>query len=106
MIRRGPLLFIVFLTFGFLTGICQSNAMCFADVDGNTIKYRDLFINLYDCEFVDHQNGWLCGKGGKIYRTKDGGNTWNGQNSGTDESLFDISVSAAPLKAEWVSADS
>jgi photosystem II stability/assembly factor-like uncharacterized protein len=32
---------------------------------------------LYDIFFLDANNGWICGASNVIYKTSDGGNTWN-----------------------------
>ena len=39
---------------------------------------------------MDAQRGWVCGWGGTILRTVDGGQTWEAQASGTDVVLEDI----------------
>ncbi len=43
--------------------------------------------DLWDVHFADAVNGWVVGKFGTIYRTTDGGTTWEAQDSGTDEIL-------------------
>ena len=34
---------------------------------------------LYDVQFIDPKTGWIVGEFGKIYHTKDGGETWTEQ---------------------------
>ncbi len=46
--------------------------------------------NLYGASFVSAEVGWVCGAFGTIARTRDGGNTWQAQSSGTLEQLFSI----------------
>jgi len=45
---------------------------------------------LTDIHFVDKNNGWAVGAAGVIMHTKNGGDTWNVQDSGTDYELEGI----------------
>ncbi|HEY5624202.1 MAG TPA: YCF48-related protein [Gammaproteobacteria bacterium] len=46
---------------------------------------------LYDVEFIDQQRGYIVGEFGKIYHTKDGGESWEQQQeSMMDETVFDV----------------
>ena len=38
--------------------------------------------------FVDSNTGWTVGTGGTILKTTNGGDSWETQNSGTEEYLF------------------
>jgi photosystem II stability/assembly factor-like uncharacterized protein len=40
--------------------------------------------------FVDNRSGWAVGSGGTIYRTTNGGRTWQEQTSGVDSDFFDV----------------
>jgi len=59
---------------------------------------RELFIvedspflaALFGICFVDDKTGWIAGDYGTILHTKDGGETWEKQNSGTADLLMDI----------------
>lgn len=47
-------------------------------------------MELYHVDFVNDDLGWVVGDKGLILATKDGGQTWAKQNSGTDVGLFNI----------------
>ncbi|MBW2539775.1 MAG: hypothetical protein JRE27_09240, partial [Deltaproteobacteria bacterium] len=64
---------------------------CFAGESGQALKYTELFASIYDSDFIDRSTGWICGKGGIMYRTNDGGITWQEQQTHTYESLYGIS---------------
>ncbi len=66
-------------------------------IPGNTgyaadknIPYHEVSYNFYDIFFLDDQNGWICGKSGYLFRTKDGGKTWDLQKTGTYNSIFGV----------------
>jgi len=40
--------------------------------------------------FVDARTGWVVGNGGAILATRNGGDHWELQNSGTDKDLFGV----------------
>src|SRR4030095_9115247 len=40
--------------------------------------------------FVDNRLGWAVGSGGAVYRTINGGRTWQQQRSGVDVDLYDV----------------
>src|SRR4029079_16384620 len=40
--------------------------------------------------FVDKRHGWAVGSGGAIYRTSNGGRSWQLQNSGVTADLLDV----------------
>jgi photosystem II stability/assembly factor-like uncharacterized protein len=48
-------------------------------------------ILLYDVSFVDPDHAWIAGEFGVILASTDGGQTWHGQTSGVEETLFGIS---------------
>lgn len=47
-------------------------------------------VPIKDGIFIDKQFGWLCGAEGTILKTKDGGTTWERQQSSTDVALKEI----------------
>lgn len=63
--------------------------------DGGTTWKPSIFTNksldkLHSVFFINNQNGWSVGVGGKIYITLNGGKLWREQNSTITEDLFDI----------------
>jgi hypothetical protein len=46
---------------------------------------------LLDVEFIDILNGWAVGLNGSIWKTENGGDSWDNDPSGTEENLIDIS---------------
>ena len=55
--------------------------------------------HLYGTRFVTADDGWAVGAFGTIYRTHDGGRSWDAQSSGTLEQLF--SVDFADIQTGW-----
>ena len=47
-------------------------------------------ITYYSIFFADKRNGWICGYNGTIKNSKDGGMTWQSQQSGVSGNLWDI----------------
>jgi photosystem II stability/assembly factor-like uncharacterized protein len=47
-------------------------------------------VDLSETWFVDASKGWVVGDAGTLLRTTDGGRTWLGQKSGTNQSLYSI----------------
>ncbi len=74
---------------------CQEHA--FEDVYGP----RDIIIrdDLYAVTAVGDTHMWTAGYFGTIYRTQDGGNSWERLDSGTGKSIYDISF--ADEKNGW-----
>jgi photosystem II stability/assembly factor-like uncharacterized protein len=62
------------------------------DFSGKWIRLASLpDINTYRSMFFINQNiGWIAGQSGKIMCTRNGGMSWEYQNSDTREDLFDI----------------
>ncbi len=55
--------------------------------------YQDPYptsVNLFDVKFVAPTKGWIVGKYGSIFFTEDGGDTWEAQESGTEEGLMRV----------------
>ncbi|MBI2876932.1 MAG: hypothetical protein HYY20_08625 [Candidatus Tectomicrobia bacterium] len=50
------------------------------------------WIYLYDIGFTDSQNGWIVGAGGVMLRSQDGGKHWQAVESGTDSTLYSLSL--------------
>jgi photosystem II stability/assembly factor-like uncharacterized protein len=40
----------------------------------------DVYRDYFDVFFLDEQNGWICGRGGVIWNTTSGGDSWTRQN--------------------------
>ncbi len=62
-----------------------------AEVRDFRVKY--FRHKLFDVDFVDSANGWVCGDYGLIWKTADGGQSWKPQKSGTILPLRGISFS-------------
>jgi photosystem II stability/assembly factor-like uncharacterized protein len=56
--------------------------------------------NLYGVKFVDADHGWVVGAFGAVFRTVDGGKSWQPQVSHTTEMLFDVDF--ADAKNGWI----
>lgn len=56
--------------------------------------------NLYGVKFIDQNQGWTVGAFGTVYRTSDGGKSWQPQVSHTTELLFDVDF--IDPKTGWV----
>jgi photosystem II stability/assembly factor-like uncharacterized protein len=50
--------------------------------------------NLYGCKLLDAKTGWVVGAFGAIYRTTDGGKTWQSQQAKTEDYLFAVDFSS------------
>jgi len=61
------------------------------------------FTYLYDVQFIDVNKGWIVGAEGKIFKTTDGGSSWNVQSSGTSYDLH--SVHFIDQNTGWVVGD-
>ena len=57
----------------------------------NTIPYMQLSYNFFDIEFVNQDLGWVVGQSGLIFKTEDGGLTWQKQETGVLTSIFGVS---------------
>jgi photosystem II stability/assembly factor-like uncharacterized protein len=51
--------------------------------------------NLYGAKLIDAQNGYVVGAFGAIFRTSDGGKTWEAQRTPTQDYLFSVDFSTA-----------
>lgn len=60
--------------------------------------------NLFSTHFVDADDGWAVGAFGTIFRTRDGGDSWQPQVSHTTEPLF--SVDFANAEQGWIAGRS
>lgn len=78
-----------------LLAICSAAARVAVAVSGGA-RITD---HLYGTNFVTADDGWAVGAFGTIYRTHDGGRSWDAQVSGTLEQLF--SVSFADIRTGW-----
>lgn len=60
-------------------------------VNWNSIPFPDsTTIKLRSCSFVDENTGWIVGSEGKIYKTINGGSTWNEQTSNSNRMLTKV----------------
>ncbi len=66
------------------TGPSGNNAWILQRDKQDSITYYSIF-------FSDRNNGWICGSGGTIKNSTDGGKTWLPQQSGVTANLWDIS---------------
>jgi photosystem II stability/assembly factor-like uncharacterized protein len=57
-------------------------------------------VDLGDVKFISPMKGWIVGKYGSIFYTADGGETWEAQESGTEEHL--LKVFFINEKSGWV----
>lgn len=57
---------------------------------GNSWISKSFLIDLNSVSFTDINTGTIAGKNGYISRTTDGGVTWNLQQSGIQEAIFDV----------------
>lgn len=64
------------------------NSECFGSQ--KSVPYTKVLYSFFDASFVDSSNGWISGKSGFIYNTKDGGKTWEKQNTGVNDSIFEV----------------
>ena len=55
------------------------------------IQTSGVSVNLYGVEFTDHNTGYVCGSGGTILKTTNGGEGWNVLGFGISSQLTDIS---------------
>lgn len=74
---RGILLGAVLLSGVLEPGLCAAE------------KYRQ-HDELFSASFIDEREGWACGDWGTIVHTRDGGQTWESQESGTEATLSAI----------------
>jgi len=58
--------------------------------------------SLFDIRFADEDNGWIVGERGLVLNTRDGGTTWQRQDSGTERLLS--SVFPIGRDAAWIAA--
>jgi len=61
-------------------------------------------VILYDVEFIDPQHGAVAGEFGTIFFTADGGASWRRAHTGTDKTLFGVTM-ATPTEAWAVGID-
>lgn len=57
---------------------------------GNSWEFFSYQFGLYDVFFIDESTGWMCGSGGKVMRTIDGGINWNIFQSPVNVALMEI----------------
>jgi len=78
--------------------IPQSNPVI-GNADADEITYRLMRKSVYHTEFVDASYGWVCGIGGNLFHTINGGLTWEKQETNTYDSIF--SMSFVDKKKGW-----
>lgn len=77
-----------------------SNQPCCGQEHTEEIPYNKLKFNFYDVEFASPLQGWICGKAGVLYHTKNGGITWKKQETRTLNSLFELTF--VTINTGWV----
>ena len=65
------------------------------------VPARDIRTNLFGACFLSPKQGWVAGDLGRIYRTADGGSTWERQTTGGRRPL--TSISCVDANHVWVS---
>ncbi|MGP8322305.1 MAG: YCF48-related protein [Methanosarcinaceae archaeon] len=85
--KRVPFLIMIeiLVTFLFLHPVAL-----FAQGAWKIIRETDFEARYSDVDFVDKNNGWVVGDGGLIIHTNDGGETWEYQESSTEETLYAV----------------
>ncbi len=67
---------------------------------GATVKAGDVKQGLFATCFADAKTGWMVGELGRIFRTTDGGLTWERQDAGTKRPFF--TVTCVDPKTVWI----
>jgi photosystem II stability/assembly factor-like uncharacterized protein len=67
---------------------------------GATLKAGDVKQGLFATCFADAKTGWMVGELGRIFRTTDGGLTWERQDAGTKRPFF--TVACIDPKTVWI----
>ncbi len=70
----------------FVIAVATAGAVV-AAADAAPTRLKD---NLYGTAFVDQNTGWVVGAFGSIFRTSDGGATWQPQVSQTTQQIYDV----------------
>lgn len=68
-----------------------------------SVHGRELSDDLFDVSFSGKKDGWACGRMGSVLHTANGGETWVGQESGTDFTLS--SICFVDRKTGWAVGD-
>ena len=63
---------------------------------------KDIRVNLFDACFADAQTGWVVGDLGRIFLTKDGGETWERQSVGDRRPI--LGITCLDATHAWVSS--
>jgi photosystem II stability/assembly factor-like uncharacterized protein len=81
---------------------CSTGGKIIHTADGTTwdAQTSNVSDDLWGIDFIDANNGWCVGGGGKILVTTDGGTTWVETDSGTGSTL--TAVSAVDASNVWV----
>lgn len=76
------ILSIIFSTGYFADRVCHAESA--------EVYFKSIAYNFYRMHFVDSKTGWVCGKSGYLYRTRDAGMNWERLPTDTVNSLFGI----------------
>ncbi len=79
---------------GYATYGQVEDAKIYKSIDGglnwNPVFVYSQYYVFRDVCFIDKNNGWVVGHGGKILNSTDGGSNWNIQESGTSDDLWAV----------------
>lgn len=65
-----------------------------------TVSLREVRQGLFGTCFVNDREGWMVGELGRIFRTTDGGTTWERQDAGTKRPF--LAVSCIDARTAWI----
>jgi len=83
--------------------ICANNNRVWK-YDGNSFSDNVFGIySYYSVFFSSFQNGWICGSGGNIHKTTDGGENWTSQTSNVSDLL--LGIYAIDDNRVWICGD-
>jgi photosystem II stability/assembly factor-like uncharacterized protein len=71
-----------------------------AAADPTPVATREIRQNLFGTCFADARQGWMVGELGRVFHTRDGGATWERQDTGTRRPL--LAVACVDPRTVWV----
>jgi len=67
---------------------------------GQPVSLREIRQNLFGTCFANEREGWMVGELGRIFRTSDGGQTWERQDAGTKRPF--LAISCLDGQSAWI----